>query len=81
MASTRPSRPISTLNGADAKGTRLDELIQPLGRGDVDVRALLATLDAIAFDGPVALQGFGLQGSARDNLRASMAAWRELHAR
>jgi len=38
-------------------------------------------LDEIAFDGPVALQGFGLQGSARDNLRASMAAWRELHAR
>ncbi len=70
-----------TLNGADAKGTRLDQLIQPLGNGDLDLRALLATLDEIAFDGPVALQGFGLQGSARDNLRASMAAWRALHTK
>ena len=70
-----------TLNGADKSGTRLDQLIQPLGNGDIDLRALLATLDEIAFDGPIALQGFGLQGSARDNLLASMAAWRALHTK
>jgi hypothetical protein len=30
--------------------------------------------------GPIALQGFGLTGAARDNLAHSMAAWRKLHA-
>ena len=36
---------------------------------------------SFAFDGPVALQGFGLTGAARDNLARSMAAWRKMHAR
>ncbi len=70
-----------TLNGADARGTELRQLIQPVGQGDFDLHLLLTTLDDVAFDGPIALQGYGLSGSVRDNLRASMTAWRALHGR
>ena len=70
-----------TLHGAFADGADFGQWIRPLGQGDVDTKALLSVLDEIGYQGPVALQGYGLKGSAADNLRASMAAWRELHAR
>jgi len=70
-----------TLNGAEREGTELRTLIRPLDEGDFDLRALLTTLDEIAFEGPIALQGFGLTGAARDNLARSMVAWRKLQVR
>ena len=69
-----------TLHGADRQGSDWRTLIRPLGDGDFDVGALLATLDAIGFAGPIGLQGFGIDRPAREHLTASMAAGRRLQA-
>lgn len=65
-----------TINGADRHGRDWATLIRPLDEGDTDLRGLLATLDAVGFHGPIALQGFGLSLPARDHLARSMAEWR-----
>lgn len=65
-----------TINGADLAGDNWATLIQPLGTGDFDLRELLATLDTIAFEGPTALQGYGIRMPARELLSTSMTAWR-----
>ena len=70
-----------TVNGCDLQGTDWSTLIRPLGDGDFDLRSLLTTLDAIEFDGPVGLQGFGLAGPARAHLQQSIAAWRAANER
>lgn len=70
-----------TVNGCDLRGSDWSTLIQPLGDGDFDLRTLLRTLDEIGFEGPIALQGYGLPGPARTHLAKSMSAWRQAHAR
>lgn len=65
-----------TIHGADRAGTDWSTLIRPLGEGDFDLRAFVLTLDAIGFDGPIGLQGYGIKRPAREHLTASMAAWR-----
>ena len=69
-----------TLNGADAAGRDWATLIRPLDEGDVALGDLLATLTAIGFRGPVALQGFGLTQPPREHLARSLAAWRRAQA-
>ena len=69
---------VATVNGADRDGQDWRHLIQPLGRGTYDVRPVMAALDRIGFTGPVGLQLYGVGGNAEENLRASLAAWREL---
>jgi sugar phosphate isomerase/epimerase len=64
-----------SINGADHTGD-WDRLIQPLGRGDFDVRGFVRALDAMGYRGPVALQCYGIAGDPRANLAQSMAAWR-----
>ena len=68
-----------TINGADAdvKGPQWNRLIQTLDRGSFDVGVVLRTLRKIGYDGPIGLQGYGLEGDRRDNLARSMAAWRK----
>ena len=70
-----------TVNGASVKGTDWTELIQPLDRGDYDHKALLRTLDAIGYRGPVGLQAFGIALPPREHLSRSMAAWRSLQTK
>lgn len=65
-----------TVNGADLEGTDWRTLIRPLGEGNFDLRSFLGTLDALDFDGPVGLQGFGIDRPANEHLAQSMAAWR-----
>jgi sugar phosphate isomerase/epimerase len=69
-----------TVNGADAKVGRPDwgRLIQPLGRGTFDVGGVLRKLREIGYTGPVGLQGYGIGGDRRENLAASLAAWKKL---
>jgi sugar phosphate isomerase/epimerase len=69
-----------TINGADAAVGRPDwrRLIQTLNRGSFDAVALLQKLRAIGYTGPVGLQGYGIGGDRRENLAASLAAWRKL---
>jgi sugar phosphate isomerase/epimerase len=51
-------------------------MIQPLDRGDFDNRALLTTLDAAGYRGPVGLMCFGVGGDPREHLGRSMKVWK-----
>ena len=69
-----------TINGADTGVGRPEwrRLIQTLDRGSFDTTALLRKLREIGYTGPVGLQGYGIGGDRRENLAASMNAWRKL---
>jgi sugar phosphate isomerase/epimerase len=69
-----------SINGADHEGN-WDRLIQPLDRGEFDVYALLRKLAVMGYTGPIGLQCHGLRGDPEENLRRSMAAWRQFSAR
>jgi len=69
-----------TLNGADPKGG-WDRLIQPLDRGSFDTCALLRALKRMGYAGPIGLQCYNVKGDKYENLKRSMAAWRDLNAR
>ncbi|MBN2452166.1 MAG: sugar phosphate isomerase/epimerase [Lentisphaeria bacterium] len=69
------------INGADSGDTRAmawNRLIQPLGQGSFDQRALLRALDAIGYRGPVGLQCFQIRQEPRRHLAESMAAWKAM---
>lgn len=72
-----------TVNGTESGDTRAmgwDRLIQPLGQGTYDVAAFLRRLqEEVKWRGPVGLQAFGIPGDSQENLRRSMAAWREMN--
>ncbi len=72
-----------TINGADAdvKGPQWNRLIQTLDRGSYDVGIVLRTLQKIDFRGPIGLQGYGLGGDRKENLKRSMEGWRTLSTR
>src|ERR1017187_1740201 len=76
-----PRLSLVTINGADRNGHDWGQLIQPLGRGDFDIGELLAELKRLGYRGPIGLQGYdvanhlGIEPS--DNLRRSMAAWKD----
>lgn len=70
-----------TLSGADEDGTDWSTLIRPLGEGTFDLRLVLRELDAMGYEGPVGIQGFGLAGEPRLLLLQAASAWRRLHAR
>jgi len=71
-----------TINGADAepKGG-WDRLIQTLDRGSFDVGSLLKALKRLGYAGPVGLQCYNVKGDKHENLKRSVAAWRDLNAR
>jgi len=70
---------VVTINGADMEGG-WDRLIQTLDRGTFDVAGFLKTLTSLGYTGPIGLQGYGIGGDVRENLRRSMDAWRKLIA-
>ncbi len=55
-----------------------DKLIQPLGQGSYDVRALLQTLKELGYAGPVGVIGFGIRQPAKTHLKESISFWREM---
>jgi sugar phosphate isomerase/epimerase len=71
-----------SINGADQKkpGVGWDRLIQPLGRGNFDVCGFLKQLKAAGYRGPIGLQCYAVKGDPLENLRQSMAAWKEYSA-
>lgn len=74
-----PQLALVSINGAtDEPGPLWANYIQRLGEGTFDVAGLLRTLDEVGYDGPVALQSYGIGGDPRENLAASMRAWRKL---
>jgi len=76
-----PRLSLVTINGADRNGKDWGQLIQPLDRGDFDVRELLAELHRLGYRGPIGLQGYDVANhlgiEPAENLRRSMAAWRD----
>ena len=73
-----------TVNGADsnpALDKGWDRLIQPLGQGSFDVHDFMKTLHDLGFKGPVGLQCYAVKGDKYENLKRSMAAWKEISAR
>lgn len=66
-----------TINGADRGAASWDRLIRVLGRGDFDVYAVLKTLRRLGYEGPIGFQGYGIKGDIRENLDATMKAWRQ----
>ena len=56
-----------------------DKLIQTLDKGSFDNYKLLKYLKDIGYTGPVGLQGYRIEGDAKENLASSMKAWREIN--
>ena len=70
-----------TINGADTGDTKTmgwERLIRPLGEGSYDVGAVLKTLRATGYEGPIGFQGYGIQGDARAVLAKTMAEWKAM---
>jgi len=65
-----------TINGASTTGVSWNELIQPLGAGDFDLKGFLKALDNIKFQGPVGLQAYGIRQDPAKHLPVSMQAWK-----
>lgn len=67
-----------SINGADIRDEQPGwaRYIQPLDRGDFDVRGLLRVLDELGYRGAVGLQCYGIGGDAREHLQRSMEVWR-----
>jgi sugar phosphate isomerase/epimerase len=78
-----PHLKLVQINGANdvpMNNTNWDELIKPLGEGNLDVGRVIRTLDAIGYTGPVNLQCYRVPPPAREHLSKSMKAWRKYHA-
>ena len=67
---------VVTVNGADRPGGG-GRYILPLVEGDFDVAGLLKTLHDSGYRGPIGLQGLRVPGDQKENLRRSMATWKE----
>ena len=67
--------------GADTLGKDWPELIRPLGEGNFPQQRLLKVLEENHYEGPITLQCFNVPGDKLTNLRASMAAWKEIIAK
>jgi hypothetical protein len=80
-----PRLSLVTINGADRNGKDWGELIQPLDRGDFNIGGLLAELKRLGYGGPIGLQGYDVANhlgiDPSENLRRSMAAWRNYGTR
>ena len=70
---------VVSINGADSGGKDWKTLIQTLDRGTFDMRRFLKTLYDCGYNGPIGFQGYGIGGNARDNLKRTMKAWREMN--
>lgn len=81
IAAAAPQLALASINGAsknvDAPGWA--EAIQPLDRGDLDVRnTYLLPLIRSGYTGPLLLHTYGLEASPEEHLRRSYAAWRRM---
>ena len=78
IKSAMPHLFVVSINGADSGGKNWKQLIQTLDRGSFDVGRFLKTLGSCGYTGPIGFQGYGIGGDAHDNLKRTMAAWRNL---
>ena len=80
IESALPHLFVVTINGADKSGD-WNQLIQPLNKGLYDVFQFIKTIKSYGYTGPFGLQGYGIGGDVRQNLRNSMNAWRQMNGR
>jgi len=64
-----------TINGADSGAKSWEDIIQTLDRGTFGMRQFLKTLGDVGYTGPIGLQGYGIGGDVRDNLKRSINAY------
>lgn len=76
LAKVSPYLLAVTINGTSEAGS-----IETLDKGTFDVYRFLRAIKQAGFTGPVGLQGYGISGDVRENLRHSMQAWREFSQR
>jgi len=70
-----PHTLLVSINGADHQGD-WDRLIQPLDRGEFDIKAFLKQLAAAGYRGPIGLQCYSIKGDREEILVRSIKAWR-----
>ena len=68
-------------NGAQKSGNSWGQLIQTLDRGDYDQKALFQMLRELGFKGNVGFQCYAIRGDSRENLKRSIGAWNQIHAK
>ena len=68
-------------NGAQKGGNSWGQLIQTLDRGDYDQKALFHMLRELGFKGNVGFQCYAIRGDSRENLKRSIGAWNQIHAK
>jgi len=78
LADAGPKLFAVSVSGADTEGKDWSTLIQPLGEGDFPMEKLLSALQKSGFNGPIALQCYGLKGDKKNNLLSSMTAWKAI---
>ena len=72
-----------SINGADNGDTKKqdwNQLIQTLDRGSYDVAGFLSRLREVGYGGPVGLQCYNVKGDQKENLKRSLAAWKNFTA-
>ena len=67
---------VVTINGTTEAGS-----IETLDKGTYDIYPFLKALKQNRFKGPIGLQGYGIGGDIRENLRRSMDAWKAFSQR
>ena len=77
-----PRMNLVSINGAD-NGSKLPlgEALQRLDKGTFDNSKLLKLLDEVGYKGPIGLQCFSIKGDDKENLTASMNAWKKINSR
>ena len=70
--------PLATLVSINGMDVAHKNYFGRLDQGDFDLATCLKKLRAAGYQGPIGLQGFGVQGDPRENLRLSMEAWKRI---
>jgi sugar phosphate isomerase/epimerase len=70
--------PLATLVSINGLDVASKEYVMRLDRGDFDVTAYLAKLQAAGYAGPIGLQCYNVKGDVRENLAANIATWRRM---
>jgi len=68
-------------SGAEKGGNSWGQLIQTLDRGSYDQKALFQMLREHGFQGNVGFQCYAIRGDSRENLKRSIEAWNQIHAK
>ncbi|MEM7232120.1 MAG: TIM barrel protein [Planctomycetota bacterium] len=67
-----------TTCGAQIGGSNWGQLIQTLDRGNFPQERLFGALKKLKFQGPVGLQCYAIKGDKLENLKRSMAKWKQV---